>query len=219
MEKLRNARLCPHCSKLCCFACISRWLTEQRSQCPHCRSPLQISELVNCRWAEEITQRLDTLQQCSSLMSSRKISRSGGQNEGGGDYDATSLGGSNGGMSSLNDLGASSKDNKCDLHKQEKLSVYCLTCKKSICHQCALFGGTHTSHHFKPIDEVYEFHRDQILEQVKLLKKRHAELLTLIQEVERSIESVKGAKDEKVIIKWIFLGFVECNFKKSRCFN
>lgn len=22
MEKLRDARLCPHCSKLCCFSCI-----------------------------------------------------------------------------------------------------------------------------------------------------------------------------------------------------
>ena len=22
MEKLKDARLCPHCSKLCCFACI-----------------------------------------------------------------------------------------------------------------------------------------------------------------------------------------------------
>uniref|UniRef100_A0A8C5ANN3 Tripartite motif containing 37 n=1 Tax=Gadus morhua TaxID=8049 RepID=A0A8C5ANN3_GADMO len=38
MEKLRDARLCPHCSKLCCFSCIRRWLTEQRAQCPHCRS-------------------------------------------------------------------------------------------------------------------------------------------------------------------------------------
>ncbi|KAI0210216.1 hypothetical protein LSAT2_005054 [Lamellibrachia satsuma] len=37
MEKLKDARLCPHCSKLCCFMCIRRWLTEQRSQCPHCR--------------------------------------------------------------------------------------------------------------------------------------------------------------------------------------
>lgn len=65
MEKLRDARLCPHCSKLCCFSCIrvslrhkkmraitvlilcilngvclclwQRWLTEQRAQCPHCR--------------------------------------------------------------------------------------------------------------------------------------------------------------------------------------
>ena len=66
MEKLRNARLCPKCSKLCCYACIHRWLTEQRSQCPHCRAPLQINELVNCRWAEEVTQRLDVIQQCGS---------------------------------------------------------------------------------------------------------------------------------------------------------
>lgn len=32
MDKLKDARLCPHCSKLCCFACIRRWLVEQRSQ-------------------------------------------------------------------------------------------------------------------------------------------------------------------------------------------
>ena len=65
MEKLRNARLCPKCSKLCCYHCIYRWLTEQRSSCPHCRAPLEINELVNCRWAEEVTQRLETIQKCN----------------------------------------------------------------------------------------------------------------------------------------------------------
>lgn len=29
------------------------------------RAPLQLRELVNCRWAEEVTQQLDTLQLCS----------------------------------------------------------------------------------------------------------------------------------------------------------
>lgn len=62
MEKLRDAHLCPHCSKLCCYVCIRRWLTEQRSQCPHCRASLHLHELVNCRWVEEVTQQLDTLQ-------------------------------------------------------------------------------------------------------------------------------------------------------------
>lgn len=62
MEKLRDAHLCPHCSKLCCYICIRRWLTEQRSQCPHCRASLHLHELVNCRWVEEVTQQLDTLQ-------------------------------------------------------------------------------------------------------------------------------------------------------------
>lgn len=191
MEKLRNARLCPHCSKLCCFACISRWLTEQRSQCPHCRAPLQLNELVNCRWAEEVTQRLDTLQQSGSYNGKRNSRYPNGS------YDTESdLLNTNSATSSLNDF--NTKDNKCDVHKAEKLSVYCLTCKKSICHQCALFGGTHTSHQFKPIDEVYEYHKEQIQEQIKLLKKRHAELLGLVQEVERNIESVKGSKDERV---------------------
>ena len=50
MERLRNAHLCPHCSKLCCYLCIRRWLTEQRPQCPHCRASLHIHELVNCRY-------------------------------------------------------------------------------------------------------------------------------------------------------------------------
>lgn len=62
MEKLTDAHLCPHCSKLCCYTCIRRWLTEQRSQCPHCRASLLLHELVNCRWVEEVTQQLDTLQ-------------------------------------------------------------------------------------------------------------------------------------------------------------
>jgi len=29
---------------------------------------------------------------------------------------------------------------RCEEH-QEKLSVYCWTCKRCICHQCALWGG------------------------------------------------------------------------------
>ena len=45
LERLRNAHLCPHCSKLCCYQCIRRWLTEQRPQCPHCRAALHLKHL------------------------------------------------------------------------------------------------------------------------------------------------------------------------------
>lgn len=62
MENLRDARMCPRCSKLCCKQCIQRWLSETRPQCPHCRAALHIHDLVNCRWAEEVTQQLDNLQ-------------------------------------------------------------------------------------------------------------------------------------------------------------
>lgn len=209
MEKLSNAHLCPHCSKLCCFSCISRWITEQRSQCPHCRAPLQLNELVNCRWAEEITMRLDTLQQCNSLLLATtggrgKLTRGGNLSAADaadlmdGNACAFSMTSPNGGLTMGSVSGMTSKDTRCDIHRQEKLSVYCLTCKKSICHECALFGGSHMSHQFKPLDEVYEANKQQINEQIVLLKKRQTDLMTSISDVERSMENVKSAKDEKV---------------------
>uniref|UniRef100_A0A8C1VDZ3 Tripartite motif containing 37 n=1 Tax=Cyprinus carpio TaxID=7962 RepID=A0A8C1VDZ3_CYPCA len=161
IEKLRDARLCPHCSKLCCFSCIRRWLTEQRAQCPHCRAPLQLRELVNCRWAEEVTQQLDTLQLCN-----------------------------------LTKHEENDKD-KCENH-HEKLSVFCWTCKKCICHQCALWGGMHGGHTFKPLAEIYEQHVTKVNEEVAKLQRRLMELISLVQEVEKNVEAVRGAKDERV---------------------
>ncbi|XP_012225328.1 serine-rich adhesin for platelets-like isoform X2 [Linepithema humile] len=163
MEKLRDAHLCPHCSKLCCYTCIRRWLTEQRSQCPHCRASLHLHELVNCRWVEEVTQQLDTLQAvCISNFRHDDSSR-----------------------------------DRCTVH-QEKLSVYCWTCRKCICHQCALWGGTHSGHTFKPLEDVYEQHVTQIKAEVGQLNRRLMELISLVQEVERNVESVRAAKDERV---------------------
>ncbi|KAG5322098.1 TRI37 ligase, partial [Acromyrmex heyeri] len=163
MEKLRDAHLCPHCSKLCCYTCIRRWLTEQRSQCPHCRASLHLHELVNCRWVEEVTQQLDTLQAvCISNFRHDDSSR-----------------------------------DRCTAH-QEKLSVYCWTCRKCICHQCALWGGTHSGHTFKPLEDVYEQHVSQIKAEVGQLNRRLMELISLVQEVERNVESVRAAKDERV---------------------
>ncbi|XP_012236315.1 E3 ubiquitin-protein ligase TRIM37 isoform X2 [Bombus impatiens] len=163
MEKLTDAHLCPHCSKLCCYTCIRRWLTEQRSQCPHCRASLLLHELVNCRWVEEVTQQLDTLQ-AVGISNSRHDD--------------------------------SSRD-RCTVHR-EKLSVYCWTCRRCICHQCALWGGTHSGHTFKPLEEVYDQHVTQIKAEVGQLKRRLMELISLVQEVERNVESVRAAKDERV---------------------
>ncbi|XP_049866726.1 E3 ubiquitin-protein ligase TRIM37-like isoform X2 [Pectinophora gossypiella] len=161
MEKLVDAHLCPHCSKLCCYACVRRWLTEQRSQCPHCRASLHLHELVNCRWVEEVTQQIETMQQSNSVT----------QRE--------------------------SYRDRCPTH-QEKLTVYCWTCRRCICHQCALWGGTHSGHTFKPLEEVYEQHVTQIRDEVAQLRRRLLELISLVQDVERNVESVRAAKDERV---------------------
>ncbi|XP_046998426.1 E3 ubiquitin-protein ligase TRIM37-like [Schistocerca americana] len=174
MEKLRDAHLCPHCSKLCCYVCIRRWLTEQRPQCPHCRAPLHLHELVNCRWVREVTQQLDTLQQQAAAVAAGAAATTANSPSG------TLLG-----------------RDRCETHK-EKLSVYCWTCGRCICHQCALWGGTHSGHCFKPLEEVYESHVRKIRDEVAQLRRRLMELISLIQEVERNVEAVRAAKDERV---------------------
>ncbi|CAH8672573.1 unnamed protein product [Schistosoma rodhaini] len=179
MEKLNNARLCPHCSKLCCYKCIRKWITETRSQCPHCRASLHIYELINCRWADEVTQQLDNLQ--SQATSSRSGS---GQNN--------SLGGA-----SVNNTLSTSSTEVCELHN-ERLSVFCTTCGYAICHQCALFDNNHEQHSFRPLDDVYDEHVKQIKNEMDQFKRRHLELISLLQDVEKNVQAVKQAKEERV---------------------
>lgn len=175
MERLRDAHLCPHCSKLCCYACIRRWLTEQRSQCPHCRASLHLHELVNCRWVEEVTQQLDTLQLSSAAAT------------------ATTTG------EAAKPGSPEPRDQeRCQHHKGEKLSVYCWNCRLCICHQCALWGGTHCGHVFKPLEEVHAQQVTAVREQVGALRRRLVHLLGLVAQVERSVEAVRQAKDLRV---------------------
>lgn len=174
MEKLQEAHLCPHCSKLCCYVCISRWLNEQRRQCPHCRATLHVSELVNCRWFEEVALQVESLQQICSNIKTANLPLHGDKDQ-------------------------------CPNH-HEKLSVYCWTCKCCICHQCALWGGTHSGHTFKQLGKqwqyncvvnkltkiavflyitelVYETHIAQVKEEVSQLKSRLMELINLVKDV------------------------------------
>ncbi|CAG7720405.1 unnamed protein product [Allacma fusca] len=171
MEKLRDAHMCPHCSKLVCYHCIRRWLTEQRAQCPHCRSSLHIHEVVNCRWAEEVTQQLDTLQQ-----SQPKKKRN----------------------AALSLLETDIDAERCSTHLREELSVYCNTCKCCICHECALWSAVHAGHIFKPLDEIYNQHCQQIKESVTRLRRKFMEIMGSVQEVEKNIEFVRTAKDVRV---------------------
>jgi len=188
MDKLRDARLCPHCSKLCCFPCIRRWLVEQRSQCPHCRLPLRPHELVNCRWVGDITQQLESLQlqaspsgqatghTCSDLYVRQSVALSGAH---------------------IVEVGLVSS-NRCELHR-EKLSVFCSTCKSSICHKCALWEGTHAGHVFQPLDKMYETHAAKIRDGTAQLRRRLLEITNLIQDV---VSSLKSWIEEIFFLYW-----------------
>ncbi|KAI8924433.1 hypothetical protein BC831DRAFT_465634 [Entophlyctis helioformis] len=53
--------MCPSCSKVGCEACVKKWLVEEKSQCPHCRSPLHASQLVHCRFMDDLASQLHGL--------------------------------------------------------------------------------------------------------------------------------------------------------------
>ncbi|ORX91641.1 hypothetical protein K493DRAFT_49616 [Basidiobolus meristosporus CBS 931.73] len=58
---LQNAVLCPTCSKLCCEHCIKKWIREHRPECPHCRARLTTSQLVTCRFIDDLQQQLEVV--------------------------------------------------------------------------------------------------------------------------------------------------------------
>ena len=61
LSQLTQPHLCPHCSKICCYNCISKWLTERKQCCPHCRLPLTTQQLVNCRFMDDVALALTAL--------------------------------------------------------------------------------------------------------------------------------------------------------------
>lgn len=65
----------------------------------------------------------------------------------------------------------------------ERLSVFCTTCGYAICHQCALFDNDHEQHSFRPLDDVYNEHVKQIKNEMDQFKRRHLELISLLQDV------------------------------------
>ena len=57
----KQAMLCPHWSKVWCQSWIFKWLNERKSECPNCRNNLTINQLVNCRFASELTNVIDDI--------------------------------------------------------------------------------------------------------------------------------------------------------------
>lgn len=169
--------------------CIRRWLTEQRSQCPHCRASLHIHELVNCRWVEEVTQQLDTLKEVGAGPGRHELEVT--------PHKEDQVHNCNSIHHILSDFFFICCCLQCERH-EEKLSVYCWTCNTCICHQCALWGGTHSGHTFKPLDEIYDQHVVRVKEEVAQLRRRLMELINQVQEVERNVEVVRAAKDDRV---------------------
>ncbi|VDM33444.1 unnamed protein product [Hydatigera taeniaeformis] len=85
----------------------------------------------------------------------------------------------------------------CESHN-ERLTVYCATCDRVICHRCALFDGRHGQHSFRPLDEVYQEHVDAIRREMVKLKNRRNEVQRLIEDVGDNILILNARKESRV---------------------
>lgn len=46
-KNAKKPRMCPYCSKLACYDCISSWSSKQ-SQCPNCATYLGFADYADC---------------------------------------------------------------------------------------------------------------------------------------------------------------------------
>ncbi|XP_058454892.1 E3 ubiquitin-protein ligase TRIM37-like [Malaya genurostris] len=172
--KLQDPHLCPRCSKLYCFDCISEWLqseSEQHTNCPNCKLDLQLDKLVKVRWFEEV----ENLQR--NCLEPKPSTSS----------DAIAIRGNNGAI----------KKDICSKHGRN-INFYCCTCKQSVCDECAVADENHLDHTFKSLDVIYDSSVQIAEEEFEKVRHYMKKIGALIEKVERNVELVKKVKDEKL---------------------
>ncbi|KAJ1967904.1 hypothetical protein H4R35_006580, partial [Dimargaris xerosporica] len=151
MGTLRDAVICPKCSKLSCAQCITRWIGQHKEECPHCRVPLTTAQLVNCRFVSELHERLRRLD-IAGLPNSPK------------QHQISQI------ASTAIAQGLTQPcDERCDSHDLPR-TYFCLTCRTPLCSDCAMLSAEHNGHSFNKLDNVYQTSAVGIQQQLKELE-------------------------------------------------
>lgn len=88
----------------------------------------------------------------------------------------------------------------CDEHPDEKLSFYCLDCRKPVCAHCLILGD-HKGHQQTPIDQAFETGKETLGAWVEKLKQRIGLTEDLLEALRLSeCEVDKGAEAQRGII-------------------
>lgn len=61
LKKVKEAVICPHCSKFSCENCLKVWIGEKKQECPMCRHPLTMNQIVKCRFLSDISKILESI--------------------------------------------------------------------------------------------------------------------------------------------------------------
>lgn len=83
-------------------------------------------------------------------------------------------------------MGWDSKSHLWDILTKARNTDICsiaLGCHKSVMYNEFAFVLQHSGHTFKPLDDVYNEHVKKITEELNQLKRRHVELISLVQDV------------------------------------
>lgn len=60
-KKVRDAVICPYCSKFSCEPCLKAWIGEKKQECPACRHALTLSQIVKCRFLTDFSKVLESI--------------------------------------------------------------------------------------------------------------------------------------------------------------
>jgi len=88
----------------------------------------------------------------------------------------------------------------CDEHQDEKLSFYCLDCRKPVCSHCLILGD-HKGHQQTPIDQAFATGKETLGAWVEKLKQRIQSTEDLLEQLRASeCEVDRGAEAQRGVI-------------------
>ncbi|XP_062555164.1 E3 ubiquitin-protein ligase TRIM37-like isoform X2 [Armigeres subalbatus] len=179
--KLQDPHLCPRCSKLYCYECITEWLlseSEQHMNCPNCKLDLQVDKLVKVRWFDEVEQLQRNCLEPSAVMPT------------------SSNGAGTATIATISTATAKKKD-ICPKHLRS-INFYCCTCKLCVCDECAVTDEHHLDHTFKCLDVIYDGNLQIAEEEFEKVRHYTKKIASLVEKVERNVELVRKVKEEKL---------------------
>ncbi|ORZ35028.1 hypothetical protein BCR44DRAFT_65170, partial [Catenaria anguillulae PL171] len=164
---LERAVLCPSCSKMACSSCLVRWITDEKPECPHCRSQLRTSQLVQCRFVDDLQAQLKSLATKASTSSTSPTSKS--------------------------KQSSATSSEICPKHNAY-LYYYCATCSDPVCSDCAMFSADHRGHEFVHLEKVYTEHMERLQAATNQVAARVQEYNEALEQVAERAAGVQAAR-------------------------
>ncbi|XP_044517119.1 tripartite motif-containing protein 54-like [Gracilinanus agilis] len=78
----------------------------------------------------------------------------------------------------------------CEEHEDEKINIYCVTCRVPTCSLCKVFGE-HQSCRVAPLSDVYEQHKSELTDGIRTLVASNERIQSLIAELQNTCRNVE----------------------------